>query len=139
TSLNLATMLCSIADVYDAMRSLRSYQQAFPTDRILAILRQKDGRLFDEHLVRRFVQLVGIYPAGSLVRLDTGEVVAVVRIHAPNPHRPSVRVLADAKGTPIPSPYDVNLWECEPNQGLPSTVFAPLDASSMNLDPLSVL
>ena len=35
-SLNIGTMLCSIADVYDAMRSQRSYQQAFPTDRILA-------------------------------------------------------------------------------------------------------
>src|SRR5690606_26265523 len=33
--LNLGTMLCSIADVYDAMRSQRTYQQAFPTDRIL--------------------------------------------------------------------------------------------------------
>src|SRR5262249_11777936 len=38
-SLNVGTMLCSIADVYDAMRSQRRYQQAFPTDRILEVLR----------------------------------------------------------------------------------------------------
>ena len=67
-------MLCSIADVYDAMRSQRSYQQAFPTDRILAVLKRNDGTQFDQHLVRRFVQLLGIYPAGNLVRLNTGEV-----------------------------------------------------------------
>jgi putative nucleotidyltransferase with HDIG domain len=36
--LNLATMLCGVADVYDAMRSQRLYQPAFPTDRILAVL-----------------------------------------------------------------------------------------------------
>ena len=40
--LNLATMLCGIADVYDAMRSQRTYQQAFPTDRILAVLQRNE-------------------------------------------------------------------------------------------------
>ena len=70
-TLNLGTMLCSIADVYDAMRSQRSYQQSFPSDRILEVLKRNDGLQFDQHLVRRFVQLVGIYPAGNLVRLDT--------------------------------------------------------------------
>ena len=64
-------MLCSIADVYDAMRSQRAYQQAFPTDRILAVLKRNDGLQFDQHLVRRFTQLMGIYPPGNLVRLDT--------------------------------------------------------------------
>ena len=95
-SLNLGTMLCSIADVYDAMRSQRGYQQAFPTDRILAVLKRNDGKQFDQHLVRRFVQLVGIYPAGNLVRLNTGEVAVVLNVYAPGslpaagarPHRP---------------------------------------------------
>ncbi len=62
TPLNLATMLTSIADVYDAMRSQRAYQQAFPTDRILAVMKRNDGTEFDQNLVRRFVQLIGIYP-----------------------------------------------------------------------------
>ena len=59
-TLNLATMLTSIADVYDAMRSQRSYQKAFPTDRILAVMKRNDGTQFDQNLVRRFVQLIGI-------------------------------------------------------------------------------
>ena len=63
--LNLGTTLCGIADVYDAMRSQRVYQQAHPSDRILAVLQRNDGKQFDQHLVRRFVQLVGIYPAGQ--------------------------------------------------------------------------
>jgi len=98
TALNLATMLSSISDVYDAMRSQRTYQQAFPTDRILAVLRRNDGTQFDQHLVRRFVQLLGIYPPGNLVRLTTGEVAVVVRTHAPDPYRPRVRVLFDSSG-----------------------------------------
>ncbi len=62
-SLNLGTMLCSIADVFDAMGSHRRYQQALPTDRILEVLKQSDGTQFDQNLVRRFVQLIVIYPA----------------------------------------------------------------------------
>ena len=73
-NLNLATMLCGIADVYDAMRSQRKYQQAFPSERILAVLQRNDGKQFDQNLVRRFVQLLGIYPVGNLVKLNTGEV-----------------------------------------------------------------
>src|SRR5476649_1424361 len=94
-SLNVATMICGIADVYDAMRSQRRYQQAFPTDRILEVLKRNDGTQFDQHLVRRFVQLVGIYPAGNLVQLDTGEIAVVLKAYAPDPYRPQVRVLFD--------------------------------------------
>ena len=105
-SLNVGTMLCSIADVYDAMRSQRSYQQAFPTDRILEVLKRNDGKQFDQHLVRRFVQLIGIYPAGTLVRLNTGEVAVVLKVYAPDPYRPHVRVLIDRDGTRLELPYD---------------------------------
>ena len=103
-SLNLATQLCSIADVYDAMRSQRSYQQAFPTDRILAVLQQNDGKRFDQRLVRRFSQLMGIYPAGNLVRLDTGALAVVLRIHAPDPSRPVVRVIVGPDGRRLATP-----------------------------------
>ena len=101
--LNAGTMLCGIADVYDAMRSQRAYQQAFPTDRILEVLKRNDGKQFDQHLVRRFVQLIGIYPIGNLVRLNTGEVAVVRAIHAPDPYRPQVRVLLEPRGRPARS------------------------------------
>ena len=97
-SLNLGTMLCSISDVYDAMRSQRAYQGAYPTDRILAVLQKSDGLHFDQHLVRRFSQLMGLYPPGNMVRLDTGHVGVVIRTFAPDPRRPRVRVIIDAAG-----------------------------------------
>ena len=99
-SLNLGTMLCSISDVYDAMRSQRAYQGAYPTDRILAVLQKSDGLHFDQHLVRRFSQLMGLYPPGNMVRLDTGHVGVVIRSFAPDPRRPRVRVIIDAAGHP---------------------------------------
>ncbi|HZT75769.1 MAG TPA: HD-GYP domain-containing protein [Vicinamibacterales bacterium] len=138
-SLNVGTMLCSIADVYDAMRSQRTYQQAFPTDRILAVLKRSDGKQFDQHLVRRFVQLVGIYPAGNLVRLNTGEVAVVLKVYAPDPYRPNVRVLINRQGTRLEIPYELNLWEPSEDPQRPSAIVAPLDPAQFGLDPLTLM
>jgi putative nucleotidyltransferase with HDIG domain len=137
SSLNLGTMLCGIADVYDAMRSQRAYQQSYPTDRILQVLKRNDGAQFDQHLVRRFVQLLGIYPVGNYVRLDTGEVAVVRQVHAPDPYRPQVRVLFDKSGAAVNNPYDLNLWEAQREAGVPSAVVAPLDPADYPIDPLT--
>jgi putative nucleotidyltransferase with HDIG domain len=139
TSLNIGTMLCSIADVYDAMRSQRHYQQAFPTDRILAVLKGNDGTQFDQHLVRRFVQLIGIYPSGNLVRLNTGEVAVVRKVYAPDPYRPQVRVLIDHAGEPIEAPYDVNLWEPSEDPQRPASIVSPVDSDNYPFDPLLLM
>jgi putative nucleotidyltransferase with HDIG domain len=117
-SLNLGTMLCSIADVYDAMRSQRAYQQAHPTDRILEVMRRNDGKQFDQHLVRRFTQLLGIYPVG-------------------NPETPQVRVLFDREERRLPLTYDVNLWEHP--EGGPSAVVRPVDPAKYQIDPLTLI
>jgi putative nucleotidyltransferase with HDIG domain len=137
--LNIATMLCSIADVYDAMRSQRAYQQAFPTDRILAVLKRNDGTQFDQNLVRRFSQLMGIYPPGNLVRLDTRELGVVLRAYAPDPYRPKVRVIADSSGDKLARPYDINLWEALDESPGPHTVVSPVDAAAVGIDPLTYL
>ena len=139
SSLNIGTMLCSIADVYDAMRSQRRYQQAFPTDRILAVLKGNDGSQFDQHLVRRFVQLIGIYPSGNLVRLNTGEVAVVRKVYAPDPYRPQVRVLIDRAGEPIDLPYDLNLWETSEDPQRPNAIVSPVDADNYPFDPLLLM
>jgi putative nucleotidyltransferase with HDIG domain len=132
--LNLATSLCGIADVYDAMRSQRVYQPAFPTDRILAVLQRNDGKQFDQHLVRRFVQLVGIYPVGNMVRLYDGAIAVVIKTHAPDPYRPRVRLLMDADENPFANTVEVNLWEMEGEQD--NAIQAPLDPAEYGIDPL---
>ena len=137
--LNLGTMLCGISDIYDAMRSQRVYQQAFPTDRILAVLQRNDGTQFDQHLVRRFVQLLGIYPPGNLVKLTNGEIAVVTQVHAPDPHRPRVRVLYSSDGARLDLPYDRNLWEASPSTGEKDSVVSPLDPADYGIDPLNFL
>ena len=139
TGLNLGTMLCSIADVYDAMRSQRAYQQAFPSDRILQVMKRNDGQQFDQHLVRRFTQLLGIYPPGNLVRLDSGALAVVMAVHAPDPYRPKVKVISGPAGDRLDTPFEVSLWEVPEDGKGPRGVTASLDPSEHDVDPLTYL
>jgi putative nucleotidyltransferase with HDIG domain len=138
-SLNVATMMCSIADVYDAMRTERRYQHAFAVDRILEVLEKNDGTEFEPNLVRRFVQLVGLYPAGSLVRLNTGAIAVVTRPCENDPHRPSVRVIREPGTTGRGVPYDLDLWEPDPLTSRPVWISSPVDPDDLGVDPLEYL
>src|SRR6478609_8740937 len=80
-SLNLCTQIVSIADVYDALRSTRVYRDGLPSDRIRSIMSRKDDPSFNQKLLRRFVNLIGLFPVGTLVRLNTDEVGVVTHEH----------------------------------------------------------
>jgi len=139
SSLNLGTMLCSIADVYDAMRSQRRYQRSFPTERILEVMRRKDGSEFDQHLVRRFAQLVGVYPVGNLVKLSTDEIAVVLNTHAPDPYRPHVRIVIDRHGARVTQPIDVHIWDVKDEGAMAPTIVGPVDPAEVGIDPLTLL
>jgi putative nucleotidyltransferase with HDIG domain len=137
--LNIGTQLCGIADVYDAMRSQRAYQQAFPSDRILEVLKRNDGHQFDQNLVRRFTQLLGIYPPGNLVRLDDGAMAVVMAVHAPDPFKPRVKVIVTGSGERLENPFEMNLFEAPPDLPGPKSVTASLDPAEYSIDPLLYL
>ena len=135
--LNLATMLTSISDVYDAMRSQRHYQQAQPSERILAVLQRKDKQEFEPNLVRRFVQLMGIYPVGTMVRLNTGALAVVTRAYPLDPSKPRVRVVFAPDGRRLGLPFDLDLWDVEPDPARHSSIAAPAESPDPTFDPLS--
>ena len=139
STLNIGTQLCGIADVYDAMRSQRAYQQAFPSDRILEVLKRNDGHQFDQNLVRRFTQLLGIYPPGNLVRLDNGALAVVTAVHAPDPFKPRVKIIVTSAGERLGTPFEVNLFEAREDVPGPKAVTSVLDPAQYGIDPLTFL
>ena len=102
------------------------------------MLKRNDGTQFDQNLLRRFVQLLGVYPPGNMVRLSSGEIAIVTQIHAPDPHRPRVRVVINKEGTRLDLPYDRNLWEASP-EGEAASITAPVDPNVYGIDPLIYL
>jgi putative nucleotidyltransferase with HDIG domain len=133
--LNLCTMIVSIADVFDALRSNRPYRQGLATNRIRAIMGEQDSPAFNPVLLKRFVNLMGLFPVGNLVRLDTEELAVVTAEHPTDPFRPQVKILTDARGEPLEEPVLVNTWE----SGESRAVVEAVDPDSVAIDPLQYL
>jgi hypothetical protein len=91
----------AVADGFDAATSRRAYQTVPLTPAaVLQEMRDNPRRGMDPVIVKAFVAMLGIYPVGTLVTLDTLELAVV---HAANPNvdmvsRPMVRVITDVMG-----------------------------------------
>lgn len=91
--LHLFSHIAAIADVYDALCSRRAYQAALLPDQAMEIMLQGMGKQFHPLLVKALFQVVGFYPVGTLVELDTGEYAVVHRANPSAPLRPVVKML----------------------------------------------
>jgi len=101
--------IIAVADTYDAITTLRVYQHPITPRAALDELRKQVGTLLDGELVDRFVELMGTYPVGTLVRLDTNEVAVVCRPNPLDDEAPQVRVLFDADGSRCKRPREISL------------------------------
>jgi len=137
--LNLCTQVVSIVDVYDALRSNRIYREGLPSERIRAIMTQKDSPAFNTGLLRRFINLMGLFPVGTLVRLSTDEVGVVTHEHPGDPFRPQVKRLLDRDGERLEAGTLVNTWEPDARGQQSVGVIEAVDPDSVGLDPLAFL
>lgn len=87
---NLLSRLVTICDVYDAATSLRVYHAPVLPAKVIALIISKKGTFFDPVLAKAFVQMMGVYPVGSLVRLDNQEQAVVYANNLNNILRPKV-------------------------------------------------
>ena len=137
--LNLCTMVVSIADVFDALRSNRPYRQGLATDRIRSIMGEQGNPAFNQKLLKRFVNIMGLFPVGNLVRLNTEEVGVVTAEHPTDPFRPQVKIVFNEKGERLEEPFLANTWERDTRGEFPRAVVEAIDPDSMSLDPLTLL
>ncbi len=88
--------IAGIVDTYDALTSTRNYAPPVaPSDAIKLLYEARDED-FQAELVEAFIQAIGIYPAGTLVELTSGEVGVVVAEYRTRRLRPKVMLLLDA-------------------------------------------
>ncbi len=91
----LEARIAAIVDSYHAMINLRPYRQAFPRHEALQRLYRECGRLYQEEMVEQFMQCLGVYPVGSLVELNSGEVAIVMGQNPTRRLRPTLMLLTD--------------------------------------------
>jgi HD-GYP domain-containing protein (c-di-GMP phosphodiesterase class II) len=99
--MSIFSKIVAVADGFDAATSRRSYQtNPLSPSAVLQEMRDNPRRGMDPVVVKAFTNLLGIYPVGTCVVLDTFE-LALVHAANPNPElvsRPIVRVVSDEKG-----------------------------------------
>jgi len=100
--------MASIVDVYDALTSNRVYHKGMEPTAALKKLFEWSKFHFNEELVQHFIRVIGIYPVGSLVSLESGLLAVVVQQGEDNLLHPLVRAIFDpVKG--FITPHDIDL------------------------------
>lgn len=102
--------LINVVDTYEAVVSPRAYRlPSLPYQAMQIVLDDGAKGMLDWELVYAFVKAMAIYPIGSYVKLETGEVARVIRANADNPERPVLSVVADARRTVLRKPVEIDL------------------------------
>jgi HD-GYP domain-containing protein (c-di-GMP phosphodiesterase class II) len=100
--------IIGLADVYEAMTHARPYRVKYAAaDAMQALLNAKQA--FSSKLMKMLIERIGIFPLGSLVRLNTKEVARVIAGNSVLPLRPAVQVLLDAQGKEMQQAKDIDL------------------------------
>ena len=130
-TLHPLSLMVSVADAYDALTTLRVYQKPCQPSEAVKILKGLSGKHFDPKTVSSFESMIGIYPVGTMVRLSTGEVAVVTKVHPEGTALPVVKVAYDNDGKEVETPYELDL-EAK-GEGGPKIICA-VDPLSRNMD-----
>jgi HD-GYP domain-containing protein (c-di-GMP phosphodiesterase class II) len=143
SSMDLFSRIVRIADTFDAMTTERPYRNKVysPHDAIRYLISQS-GSKFDPVLVKAFAGAMGIFPVGTVLRLNTGETGIVIRRSelSGDPDRALIRVVVDSDGSQPGDEKFIDLGEVEPDTGeFIYSVVDTLSCKDLGLDPRDYL
>jgi putative nucleotidyltransferase with HDIG domain len=104
-------LISAVADVYDALTSNRVYRAAWPPQKALAMIFQGADDDYSRRIVELFTRQLGIYPAGSFVRLVSGAMGVVTKVDRGNLLAPRIVIVFDEYGKRLDKPVEWNLAE----------------------------
>jgi HD-GYP domain-containing protein (c-di-GMP phosphodiesterase class II) len=134
TDLDFFSRIVTIADQYDAMTSSRVYSRTpLKPDKALSVMVDRAGKMIDPVLLKVFVNMVGVYPIGTLVFLDTREMGLVYESNPLYHDRPRVLVIVDGKGNKVEG-YVVDLSEKDQQGKFNRKIFKTLDPNKYKIN-----
>lgn len=132
--LDLFSRIISIADQYDAMTSSRVYaRKAMSPDNALNLMMKRSGKQLDPLLLKFFINMVGIYPIGTLVMLDSNELGIVTESSPVFVDKPRIMILTDSNGKKV-EPNGFDLSETNPEGNYSKSIVKTLDAGKYKIN-----
>ena len=129
-AMSMTSKIVAAVDGYDAATTRRAYQTTpYAPSAVLQEMRDNPKRGLDQIVVKAFINLLGIYPVGTLVVLDTFE-LAVVSAANPRPEalsRPIVKIVSDAQGNTLHPAPEADLAQQDTNGDYPRTIIKTAD------------
>ncbi len=123
-----------IVDSYSAMTSKRSYAPAMSSYDAMREFTSLSDKHFQAEMVQQFIQAVGIFPTGTLVELNTGEVGVVLKEHHSTRLQPEIAVILDAEKKAVP---EFKVFDLRNKEGQAPTVWIErgVNPGEYDLDP----
>lgn len=132
--LDLFSRIVSVVDQYDAMTSSRVYSRIpLAPDKALSIMMERAGTQLDPLLFKFFVNMVGVFPIGTLVMLDTKELGLVYESDIVYSDRPKVLIIVDSEGKNVNGPI-VDLTEKDERGRFIRTIVKTLDPNKYRIN-----
>lgn len=97
------------ADTFDAVISDRPYRKGYSNAEAVTVLEKLANDYFDPEVVEALVSNVAVYPVGSILELNTGQLAVVTGVARSNRDRPLIHIITDDKGYIINNPIQVDL------------------------------
>jgi len=138
-SIPIFARIAAIVDCYDAITSHRSYARGIPPAQAIKKIYEWRGIDFQAELVEEFIQAIGIYPAGSLVELSSGEIAVVAAEYPTRRLRPRVMVLLDSDRNPLEGIKMIDLFSVkEMGDGQPLEIVNSLESNAYGIDMTAI-
>lgn len=132
--LDFYSKIISLADQYDGMTSSRVYSRVpIPPDRALSIMMERAGTQLDPVLFKFFINMVGVFPVGTLVMLDTRELGLVYQCDSSYLDRPKILVILNNKGERVQNQI-VDLTEKDSEGRYMRTIVKTLDPNKYRIN-----
>jgi len=133
--IGLFSLITGIVDYYDAVTSDRVYRTGISSYAALQKMYEWRGSLFQPQLVEKFIQCLGIYPVGSVVELNTGEIAVVAALNRMQRLKPRVVLVLRADKTPYLETPITNLSGRKTPEGRHCEIDRVLDPVTYGIEP----
>jgi HD-GYP domain-containing protein (c-di-GMP phosphodiesterase class II) len=136
--LSVFSKIVAVADGFDAATTRRAYQTTpIQSDEVLKEMWTNPRRGMEPSLVKALINVLGIYPVGACVILDSYEIAIV---HSANPdvtqlHRPVVRIVATSEGARVATPALFNLAEQRADGSFVHSIIKVTDPAKYGINP----
>lgn len=101
--------IVAVANMYDEMLLDRPNRPPYNTNQAINLLKKMSGVHFDPRCVDAMISHIAMYPSGTVVKLNTGEIGIVTQVNDDLPARPKVRITFDRFGKKLANPHEIDL------------------------------